>query len=63
MKLRYLEGATWHLSESKEDQLLYKVQNAKFVDDSWRKAERFDLAKMFGAPLANGQLKKRRTPA
>ena len=63
VKLRFLEGATWHLSESKEDQLLYKVQNAKFVEDSWRKAERFDLAKLFGVPLAKGRLKKRRTPA
>jgi Ser/Thr protein kinase RdoA (MazF antagonist) len=63
VKLRFLEGATWHLSESKEDQLLYKVQNAKFVADSWRKAERFDLAKLFGVPLAKGRLKKRRTPA
>jgi Ser/Thr protein kinase RdoA (MazF antagonist) len=63
VKLRFLEGATWHLSESKDDQLLYKVQNAKFVADSWRKAERFDLAKLFGVPLAKGRLKKRQTPA
>jgi thiamine kinase-like enzyme len=46
IKLRFLEGATWHLLESKEDQLLYKVQNAKFVRDSWHKAERFNLAKL-----------------
>ena len=46
VKLRYLEGATWHLLESKEDQLLNKVRYAKFVEDSWRKAERFDLAKL-----------------
>jgi hypothetical protein len=39
------------------------VQNAKFVEDSWRKAERFDLAKLFGVPLAKGRLIKRRTPA
>ena len=63
VKLRFLEGATWHLDESKEDQLLYKVQNAKFVEDSWRRAEHFDLAKLLGAPLVKGQLKKRRTPA
>jgi thiamine kinase-like enzyme len=48
VKLRYLEGATWHLLESKEDQLLNKVRYAKFVEDSWRKAERFDLAKLIG---------------
>ncbi len=44
VKLRFLEGATWHLIESKEDQLLNKVKNAKFVDEMWRKAVRFDLA-------------------
>jgi thiamine kinase-like enzyme len=48
VKLRYLEGATWHLLESREDQLLNKVRYAKFVEDSWRKAERFDLAKLIG---------------
>lgn len=53
VKLRYLEGATWHLLESKEDQLLNKVRFAKFVEDSWRKAERFDLAKMIGSTRAN----------
>jgi hypothetical protein len=37
---------TWHLLESKEDQLLNKTRYAKFVEDSWRKAERFDLAKL-----------------
>jgi Ser/Thr protein kinase RdoA (MazF antagonist) len=52
VKLRFLEGATWHLLESKEDQILYKVQNAKFVEDSWRKAERFDLAKLLGKTVA-----------
>ena len=46
VKLRFLEGATWHLLESKEDQLLNKTRYAKFVEDSWRKAERFDLAKL-----------------
>jgi Ser/Thr protein kinase RdoA (MazF antagonist) len=46
VKLRFLEGATWHLLESKEDQLLNKGRYAKFVEDSWRKAERFDLAKL-----------------
>lgn len=44
VKLRFLEGTTWHLNESKEDQLLNKAKNAKFVDDMWRKAVRFDLA-------------------
>jgi thiamine kinase-like enzyme len=48
VKLRFLEGATWHLLESKEDQLLNKTRYAKFVEDSWRKAERFDLAKLIG---------------
>jgi Ser/Thr protein kinase RdoA (MazF antagonist) len=48
VKLRYLEGATWHLLESREDQLLNKVRYAKFIEDSWRKAERFDLAKQIG---------------
>jgi Ser/Thr protein kinase RdoA (MazF antagonist) len=43
VKLRFLEGMTWHLTESKEDQVLNKVKNAKFVDDMWRKAARFDL--------------------
>jgi thiamine kinase-like enzyme len=47
-KLRFLEGATWHLLESKEDQLLNKVGYAKFVEQSWRKAVRFDLAKLLG---------------
>jgi thiamine kinase-like enzyme len=46
VKLRFLEGATWHLLESKEDQLLNKTRYAKFVEDSWRKAERFDLARL-----------------
>jgi hypothetical protein len=50
VKLRFLEGATWHLLESKEDQLLNKVRYAKFVEDSWRKAERFNLAKLLGMP-------------
>jgi thiamine kinase-like enzyme len=45
-KLRFLEGATWHLLESKEDQLLNKAEYAKFVQECWRKAERFDLAKI-----------------
>ena len=45
-KLRFLEGATWHLLESKEEQLLNKVGYTKFVEQSWRKAERFDLAKL-----------------
>jgi len=44
-KLRFLEGATWHLRESAEDQLLNKVRYAKFVETCWRKAESFDLAK------------------
>ena len=45
VKLRFLEGATWHLRETPEDQLLNKNRYAKFVEDSWHKAERFDLAK------------------
>jgi thiamine kinase-like enzyme len=49
-KLRFLEAATWHLMESKEDQLLNKVRYAKFVEDSWRKGERFDLEKLLGMP-------------
>ena len=44
IKLRFLEAMTWHLNESKEDQLLNKVKNSKFVEDMWRKALRFDLA-------------------
>jgi thiamine kinase-like enzyme len=48
VKLRYLEGATWHLLESREDQLLNKARYAKFVDESWRRAARFDLAKLIG---------------
>ena len=46
-KLRFLEGATWHLLESKEDQILNKVEYAKFAEESWRKAERFDLTLFF----------------
>jgi thiamine kinase-like enzyme len=49
-KLRFLEAATWHLMESKEDQLRNKVRYAKFVKDSWRKAERLDLEKLLGMP-------------
>lgn len=45
-KLRFLESVTWHLTESNEDRLLNKLQDAKFVEDAWRKAERFDLAKL-----------------
>ena len=43
-KLRFLEGATWHLRESSEDQLLNKVRNAKAVETCFNKAVRFDLA-------------------
>jgi thiamine kinase-like enzyme len=50
-KLRFLEAATWHLMESKEDQLLNKKRYAKFVEDSWRKSERFDLEKLLGMPV------------
>lgn len=50
VKLRFLEGATWHLLESKADQLLNRADNAKFVEDSWRRAERFDLAKLLNTP-------------
>ena len=49
-KLRFLEAATWHLMESKEDQLLNKGRYAKFVEESWRKGERFDLEKLLGMP-------------
>lgn len=45
VKLRWLEGATWHFNESAEDRLLNKVKYAKFVETCWQKAERFDLAK------------------
>lgn len=44
VKLRFLAGATLHLTDSAEDQLLNKAKNAKLVDDQWRKAVRFDLA-------------------
>jgi hypothetical protein len=37
--------------ESKEDQLLNKKRYAKFVEDSWRKSERFDLEKLLGMPV------------
>ncbi len=50
-KLRFLEAATWHLLESKEEQLLNRVGYAKFVEESWRKAERFDLAKLLRIPV------------
>lgn len=43
VKLRYLAGATMHLGDSAEDQLLNKAKNAKNVDEQWRKAVRFDL--------------------
>jgi thiamine kinase-like enzyme len=46
-KLRFLEGATWHLLESKEDQRLNKEGYAKFIQECWRKAERFDLTLFF----------------
>jgi len=46
-KLRFLEGATWPLLESKEDQSLNKERDAKFVQECWRKAERFDLKLFF----------------
>jgi thiamine kinase-like enzyme len=49
-KLRFLEAATWHLMESKEDQLLNKGRYAKFVEESWRTGERFDLEKLLGMP-------------
>jgi Ser/Thr protein kinase RdoA (MazF antagonist) len=44
VKLRFLAAATAHLNDSPEDQLLNKTKNAKYVDDQWRKAVRFDLA-------------------
>jgi Ser/Thr protein kinase RdoA (MazF antagonist) len=51
-KLRFLEGATWHLLESKEDQLRNKEGYAKFVQECWRKAERFNLTKLLGTTEA-----------
>lgn len=44
VKLRFLAATTLHLGDSPEDQLLNKTKNAKYVDDQWRKAVRFDLA-------------------
>ena len=44
VKLRFLERATRHLSESKESQLLGRVRNLKFIDECFRKAQRFSLA-------------------
>jgi hypothetical protein len=52
-KLRFLEGATWHLLESKEDQLRNKKEYAKFVQECWRKAERFNLRKLLGITSAS----------
>lgn len=43
VKLRYLEGATWHLLESKEDQLLNRNRYVKFIDESFRKAQKFSI--------------------
>ena len=43
VKLRFLEGATWHLLESKEDQLLNRKRYLKFIDDSFRKAQKFSI--------------------
>ena len=40
-----------HLLESKEEQLLNRVGYAKFVEESWRKAGRFDLAKLLRMPM------------
>jgi thiamine kinase-like enzyme len=52
VKLRFLESATWHLGESIEDQRLNKVRYAKFVENSWQKAERFNLANLLGMPTS-----------
>ena len=52
-KLRFLEGATWHLLESKEDQLRNKKEYAKFVQECWRKAECFNLRKILGITAAS----------
>jgi Ser/Thr protein kinase RdoA (MazF antagonist) len=52
VKLRFLESATWHLGESIEDQRLNKLRYAKFVENSWQKAERFNLANLLGMPTS-----------
>ena len=44
VKLRFLEAATWHLQESNEAQLLGRVRYLKFIDESFRKAQKFSLA-------------------
>lgn len=43
VKLRYLEQATWHLSESKDDQLLHRPKIVRLIDESLRKAQKFSL--------------------
>ena len=43
VKLRLLEGATWHLNESREDRLLNRLRYAKFVAECFKKAQRFSL--------------------
>ncbi|MFM6963609.1 MAG: phosphotransferase enzyme family protein [Micrococcales bacterium] len=44
VKLRMLEGATWHLNESREDQLLNRLKYTKFVTECFKKAQKFSLA-------------------
>jgi len=44
VKLRFLEGATWHLLESKEDQLLNRKRYLKFIEESFRKAQKFSIS-------------------
>jgi Ser/Thr protein kinase RdoA (MazF antagonist) len=43
VKLRFLESATWHLQFSKEDQLLGRTRIVKFIDESFRKAQKFSI--------------------
>ena len=43
VKLRFLESATWHLQLSKEDQLLGRTRILKFIDESFRKAQKFSI--------------------
>lgn len=44
VKLRMLEAATRHLTESREDQLLNRLRYAKFVAECFKKAQKFNLA-------------------
>ncbi len=44
VKLRYLEQATWHLSETKDDQLLHRPKILRLIEESLRKAQKFSLS-------------------